>query len=1086
MRIRKKAIALLFTAGLFLALGVATAQITELNQQFIDKRINSLTADSVSDDDEVLSRYRNVNAWLKKSAAYAKQVTNYEAAIAGSEKREAGIVARMAAMTDTAVATEADYAGIEYEVLKTQLVEKKSELGDLIGTRANIETQLAAREENARQIRSRLGEISIRLTELPELTLQIDPHAKPSLLEATRWETASELQALGTERRALTARLNSQPARYRIYRVEREELTQKIDRISLNIRVLEDLVATSGLSDAVALDDTGIIQGDPTFPIAEKLAATSVELKQQFDELISQLKTTLAHSDEVKTRTRNLNDSFATAQRIVDFAADSDILGNILLAYWHEIPTFEMVDVTDTISSSIGDTVINRIGHEKDRLALANSAGFVARQIDYADINPDLVTADVRDALINLTQSIRDRLTKIIALESEFIEAARGLDTGYRQLTQRVADYRAFLRGLILWVPSHPSVLELDFRGIPDEVAGLIRALRAVRVSTVGPGTIGWLLLATVLLLARRRLNEARAALNSKITRLSEDGIRFTVGAIGGSLLRALPLPLLLMAGSSLLASVTTPAGEALSSMLQNLVAISFALVLIQVLCEKSGVARVHFRWDETTCQRIETGVKWLIRWFLPVVGITLMLLSFEKETIDATLSRLMLLATLAMLTARMIRGLQRAPQRDGETAMVVEPQNVRWGILLVMSLLFFGVSSGHIYSVGLVIDSSVDTLWILIVLDLLYALLTRWLNIARRRLLLENLLASRTGAEDEESGIDETQVELGELSTATSQLLKMGIGTAGIVALVYIWSPLLPILNMLKKITFWTTSSLVDGQPVISPITLETLVIVLFIAVATFYAARKLPALVELVMRSRAGVTKGVYYTASTLLSYVIVGSGVIAIASALGLQWSQLQWLVAALSVGIGFGLQEIVANFFSGLIILFERPIRVGDVVTVGESEGLVTRIRIRATTIKDWDGKELLVPNKEFISGRLLNWTLSDPLIRITLNVGVAYGSDVERALSILDEITSNHADVLKEPPPSIIFQEFGDNALQLSARCFVRTFDDRWPVLTSLHRLVYARFEEAGIVISFPQRDVHLHAENPIRIELSPV
>ena len=112
------------------------------------------------------------------------------------------------------------------------------------------------------------------------------------------------------------------------------------------------------------------------------------------------------------------------------------------------------------------------------------------------------------------------------------------------------------------------------------------------------------------------------------------------------------------------------------------------------------------------------------------------------------------------------------------------------------------------------------------------------------------------------------------------------------------------------------------------------------------------------------------------------------------LGVSWSKAQWLVAALGVGIGFGLQEIVANFISGLIMLFERPVRVGDTVTVGEVSGVVARIQIRATTIRGWDNKELLVPNREFITGRLLNWTLSDRVIRLTLVVGVAYKAGID--------------------------------------------------------------------------------------------
>jgi len=254
-------------------------------------------------------------------------------------------------------------------------------------------------------------------------------------------------------------------------------------------------------------------------------------------------------------------------------------------------------------------------------------------------------------------------------------------------------------------------------------------------------------------------------------------------------------------------------------------------------------------------------------------------------------------------------------------------------------------------------------------------------------------------------------------------------------------------------------------------------------LASLTIYGSRKLPALIDLLLRSRTSVTASARYTVSALLNYVILGGGFIAALSALGLQWSQLQWLVAALGVGIGFGLQEIIANFISGIIILFERPIRVGDIVSTGGNDGVVSRIRIRATTIVDWDGKELLVPNKEFITGRLLNWSLSDPKIRIVLPVGIAYGSDVELALKTLHEIVHDHPRVIDEPEPRIVFESFGDNALMLSARCFLDSLENRWDAITELNREIYKRFEEAGIVIAFPQRDIHFNADKPIRIDL---
>ena len=192
---------------------------------------------------------------------------------------------------------------------------------------------------------------------------------------------------------------------------------------------------------------------------------------------------------------------------------------------------------------------------------------------------------------------------------------------------------------------------------------------------------------------------------------------------------------------------------------------------------------------------------------------------------------------------------------------------------------------------------------------------------------------------------------------------------------------------------------------------------------------------------------------------------------------------WAAAALGVGIGFGLQEIVANFISGLILLAERPVRVGDLITVGDASGRVERIRIRATTIRDFDQKELLIPNKELITGQLLNWTLSDARLRIVIQVGIAYGSDVDRAIEVLHELAREDKRVLEQPAPSVIFDQFGNNSLSLALRVFVGTIEDRWPVATDMHRNIHRRFAEEDIVIAFPQRDVHFKPGQPVRITL---
>jgi potassium efflux system protein len=168
-------------------------------------------------------------------------------------------------------------------------------------------------------------------------------------------------------------------------------------------------------------------------------------------------------------------------------------------------------------------------------------------------------------------------------------------------------------------------------------------------------------------------------------------------------------------------------------------------------------------------------------------------------------------------------------------------------------------------------------------------------------------------------------------------------------------------------------------------------------------------------------------------------------------------------------------VLSNFVCGLILLFERPVRVGDIVTVEGMTGTVTRIRMRATTLINWDRQELVVPNKTLVTGTLMNWTLSAPINRLIIAVGVAYGSDTEKARQILLDVAADHPLVLDEPPPMATFEEFADSSLILRLRVYVPDLDNRWKTTSDLHTEIDKRFAAAGIEIAFPQQDLHLRS-----------
>ena len=197
-------------------------------------------------------------------------------------------------------------------------------------------------------------------------------------------------------------------------------------------------------------------------------------------------------------------------------------------------------------------------------------------------------------------------------------------------------------------------------------------------------------------------------------------------------------------------------------------------------------------------------------------------------------------------------------------------------------------------------------------------------------------------------------------------------------------------------------------------------------------------------------------------------------------GVNITGLAVVAGALSVGIGFGLQSIANNFISGIILLFERPIKAGDFVSVGDVEGIVKKISIRATEVETLDNQDMLIPNSELISGRVTNWVLHNPYGRIIIEIGVAYGSDVEKVKEILEKVSADHDQVITDgraSPPKALFMGFGDSSLDFQLRVRIIDIKKRYDVLSDLNFEINKIFSKEGIIIPFPQRDIHIKDES---------
>jgi small-conductance mechanosensitive channel len=253
---------------------------------------------------------------------------------------------------------------------------------------------------------------------------------------------------------------------------------------------------------------------------------------------------------------------------------------------------------------------------------------------------------------------------------------------------------------------------------------------------------------------------------------------------------------------------------------------------------------------------------------------------------------------------------------------------------------------------------------------------------------------------------------------------------------------------------------------------------------ILTIYGAILFSSLVRFALEEdvfpRLQLRAGLPYALSAVIRYAIVVAGFILAIAALGINPDRITILGGAFGVGVGFGLQNIVNNFVSGLIVLFERPVRVGDAVQIGDVHGEVRRIGIRSTTVRAWEGAEVIVPNSMLVAERVTNWTPAEPRRRLDIPVNVAYGTAPDKVLKVLTEVAHGHPDVAQTPAPQPLFLGFGDSALQFRLQVWTERLDRHVAIRSELGIAVYAALREAGMSIPFPQHEIRVHHEPPPR------
>ncbi len=478
------------------------------------------------------------------------------------------------------------------------------------------------------------------------------------------------------------------------------------------------------------------------------------------------------------------------------------------------------------------------------------------------------------------------------------------------------------------------------------------------------------------------------------------------------------------------------------------------------------SITEVQFDLPRDAANTLYSGFRWFMLGYLFLIPSAVLHNSPFNNQVLPQIFNILFLVLTTISVYRLIRP-QSAFVQHQLKALHVERITASWslcfrGLLLVAFSTVVMSAIGYQFASQTIIYRLGLTLALLALLPSIYRLL-RGSMLRYVELRMSKVIEIDTQASDKS-----------EHKSNAIRLLKFIAIVSGFLLLLRIWGVDEQAVLMLDDIQLYKVQ-IVGSEPEF--VTLGSYMRCLLAIFIVFWAMRSLPNFMNLWIFPHWNTDVGVKYAVRTISRYCLFLVAVFYIISELHLDVAKLGWLMAAIGVGLGFGLQEIVSNFVSGLILLAERPVKPGDVVTIGQLSGTVSHINIRATTIVNFDRQEVMVPNRNLITNEVINWTRSDTINRVVVAIGVAYGSDMDKVTGLLMNIAKEQPKVLLTPPPTVYFMQHGESSLDLELRVFVASPDNILPVRDQLNRQISKVFNEQQIEIPFPQRDLHIRSSD---------
>lgn len=989
-------------------------------------------------------------------------------------------------------------ADADGETLEQILEQERTVISDLRAQIGAVGTDLAQALSRPAQATDEITTLRRRIEELsvPFLAQKDEPTA---LFEARRLHRSGEQHQLQVTLELRLAEQDTATLRQNFYELTLRELRYRLRLHEKRVEHLQQRIANRGRNELESLVERLIKRERELAGAAAILTSAATTNRAMGEELIQQNEN-LAHDRAALASIEGARERTAVALRDsrtrLDVGGASERVGRWL---WSERRRLESLVRLENrlklIRNDLADLRLERVVLSEQQRSLVDLAT-VAQTLTEA--RPEAsddghAEENANNQLFPLLQKRAELLILLEPLLQRRISALEKSEQTLQEQIQATEELQQMLDRHLLWIPSH-SMIDADWlQRLPEGLLDLIKPSRFITTMELSLRNfrqqpliwLGSLLLMLVLLELRRRAPAHIEALAIYTYQIRKDSYQTTIKTLGWTLLATLPGPVMLILSGQLLQGIGDP-GRFSHSVGQACMLLVMPVLIVQLLRWTSmerGLGHAHFRWTRQRRVALRYGLPRIAVVVLPLYFICSLAFIRKLDLAIDVQARVAIVLCCVGLAWSLWRLLD-VGRLWVVRGVIGEPSTLRKLLRLLLPLLLLAIATlalaGYIYSAGMMLQSLLASFGVIVTIAIALGMLSRWFLLGERRLMLQRVEERRTKAAQDSVATGEVTAEpeenitLEQVNAQTKRLLRALRLSLLALGLIWVWSAVLPAIARLDEIALWHFSdSGPDGTAIQQPVTLIAVLLGIFTLILTTVGARNLPGLIEISLLSHIRIDAASRYAITSVLRYTIVIGGTLVGLSFLGMRWSQLQWMAAALTVGLGFGLQEIFANFVSGIILLFERPFRVGDVITVGDLSGRVTRIRTRATTVLDFDNKEIVIPNKTFITGQLINWTLTDTITRVVIRVGVVYSADPNKVRTLLLQAAREDERVLAEPEPLCWLLTFGASSLDFELRVFVNTIIHRLEVQNALNTRITALFAEHGVEIAFPQLDLHV-------------